>query len=1105
MGWVHMDEILTTALAILSGVCLYAAVQHTWVGLRRPPQRAHLLFALLSLAVSLYVLAKLGAYRADSVQTLVDMRRAEFSFIVLIFSALSWFAAAYTGEWSRPWLTVLNTWVIVLFVANLVLPLGIFFVQEPEVQRLVLPWGERVTDLRVHQRGAWFYAALSGVLLSFVHAGQVCVRQYQRGERGRAKAFALALAVFVSLIMFNQAVNFGHIEFVHTAEFGFIALVLLMSRALGRELRQHADALKDSEARFRSLVEQSPFSIQMLTPDGRTTQVNRAWEAMWGVKQEAMANYNVLNDRQLVEKGVMPYLQRGFAGESVQIPPVVYNPQDTPEVAGAPFRDRWVRAYVYPIEDEARRVREVVLMHEDVTERKRTEAALQTSEERLRATLDNTPGVAVQWFDRAGRVLYWNTASEKLYGISAEQAVGKTMLELLHTPEQFREFLDLIATIERQGHACGPAEIDIRSISGAKVSVLYTMFAIPGAGTEPIFVCMDVNITERKRAEEAIKNIAAGVSAQTGENFFRDLVTHLAALFEAEYAFVGVFNETRADAMTTLAVCAHGAVAPNMTYVLANTPCANVVGQQTCAYPSGVQQLFPQDRLLVDMGAEGYIGTPLFDVQGAPIGIIAVLSQTPLKHVEQLHEMLEIFAARAAAEIQRLNAETRIRRMAYSDYLTGLANRAALHEHLAQVLRQALQLGQQGAMLLIDLDHFKTINDALSHEIGDLVLRDVARRLTETAANEAFVARLGGDEFVLVMPPVSDDAEITAARAHRLAESVANTLATPFIMGEQTLNVGASIGVVLFPQAGATELDILRHADIALYRAKSQGRSTVQFFLPSMQATVDERMQVERGLRQALGRGGLVLQFQPQLNRFEQVVGAEALLRWHRPGKGVVGPEGFITVAEETGLIHSIGQWVLAEACDRLRDWEGAALTEPLGLSVNVSSWQFVRDDFVRQVERQLSRSGASPARLTLEITESALFYDIEDAMEKMRALRALGLRLSMDDFGTGFSSLSYLKKLPLNELKIDRSFVQAIATETTDVFLRSIVAIGHALGMTVVGEGVETKVQRNALAAMGCDGFQGYLWSEPLSADALAEWAATQENIFTPAEKQSL
>lgn len=1091
-----MNGILTTGLAILSGACLYAAVHHAWAGCRRPLQPLHLLFALLSLLATLYVLAKLGAYRAGSAQALVDMRRIEVFFGSLTIGVLPWFVAAYSKLQPGRWLWVLSVGMGAAVVANLVLPYGLTFVELPAFHRVVLPWGETVADLRVHQRSVWFLAGWVVILLCFVYSAYACARQYQRGEHRRATALAVALGVFLSFVLFNQIVNFGLVEFTHTAEFGFIALVLLMSRALSRELRESGEALKDSEARFRSLVEQSPFSIQVFTPDGHTRLVNRAWETLWGLKLPALANYNVLHDRQLVDKGVTPYLQRGFAGESVEIPPIVYNPRDTSELVDGPQRDRWVRAYVYPIRDEARRVREVILMHEDVTERKRTEDALQSSEARLRATLDNTPGVAVQWFDRAGHVLYWNTASETLYGIPAAQAVGKTLLDLLYTPEQFRELLDLIATIERQGQAYGPAEVDIHSVSGAEVTVLYTLFAVPGAGTEPIFVCMDVDITERKRAERAIKTIAAGVSTQTGDNFFRDLVAHLAALFKAEYAFIGVFDQTDPNAITTLAVCAHGAVAPNMTYSLEHTPCAHVVGQHTCTHPSGVQKLFPQDQLLIDMGVEGYIGTPLFDAQGTPAGIIVVLSQAPLQHSEQFREMLEIFAARAAAEIQRLSAEARIRHMAYFDYLTGLANRAALEEHLEQALRQAQRSGQQGAMLLIDLDHFKTINDALSHEVGDLVLRDVARRLSETAAGRTFVARLGGDEFVLVLSEISSNAETAAGAARRLAEAVTEELASPFTIGDQTLNVGASIGVVLFPQAGTTTPDVLRHADIALYRAKSQGRNTIQFFLPIMQATVDERMLVERGLRQALVRGDLVLQFQPQLNRAAQVVGAETLLRWRQPGKGVVGPADFISVAEETGMIHSIGQWALAEACDRLKAWEGAALTEKLSLSVNVSSWQFVRDDFVRQVERQLARSGADPARLSLEITESALFYDIEDAMQKMHALRALGLRLSMDDFGTGFSSLNYLRKLPLNELKIDQSFVHAIAPETPDVFLSSIVAIGHALGMTVVGEGVETEAQRSALVAMGCDGFQGYLWSAPLEADAFVKWVSAQGAI---------
>ncbi len=961
-----MNEIFTTGLAVLAGLCLYASVHHLWLGWRKPPQRMHMLFSFLCLVVSIYVLTKLGAYRADTAQELVAMRQAETVAVVIILGALPWFVDAYVGGARRAVLIAFGAYAALLVAANLAQPYGVFYAQLPEIRRIVLPWGETVTHLRPQQPTIWFYLGLLLFASSFVYSGYVCARQYRRGDRPqRARSLGLALALFFAFALFNHVVNFTHLDFVHTAEFGFIALVLLMDWSLSQELRRGAKKIEASEHRFRSLVEQSPFSIQVLAPDGRTVQVNRAWEELWGVQGSALASYNILEDNQLGDKGILPYVKRGFAGESLELPPVIYNPLDTPEVAGAPFRDRWVRAYIYPIKDEARQVREVILMHED--------------------------------------------------------------------------------------------------------------------------------ITERKRSEDAIRNIAAGVSARTGEDFFRDLVAHLAGLFDADYAFVGILDGHDPRVVNAQAVYADGSIAGNLSYRLDDTPCANVVEQGTCVYPRDVQHLFPRDRLLAEMSCEGYIGTPLIDAQGEAMGLVVVLSRKPLARTEYTREILEIFSARASAELQRLRAEEHIRQIAYRDYLTGLANRAALHEYLAGLFERSRLSGRQSAMLLIDLDHFKTINDALSHHVGDLVLSEVAQRLTQAAGQNAFVARLGGDEFVLLMPEISAHAATAAKQARQLAEAVVASLRKPIAAGEQSLNVDASIGVVLFPQAGANVHDILRHADIALYQAKSQGRSSIQFFLAEMQKKVSERLEAEKRLRHALANDGLVLHLQPQVDRSGRVTGAEALLRCRRADGRLAAPERFISVAEETGLIHPVGQWALARACACLKAWEGAASTSALKLSVNVSSWQFVRDDFVSQIEQHLAQSGINPSRLTIEITESALFYDIEDAIAKMHALKALGLHFALDDFGTGYSSLSYLKKLPLDELKIDRSFVQALTPQAPDVFIQSIISIGHAMGMRIVAEGVETEVQRDALAAMGCDGFQGYRYSRPMPKDEFARWTAAQ------------
>jgi diguanylate cyclase (GGDEF)-like protein len=963
-----VNEIFTTSLAILAGLCLYAALYHLWMGWRRPPDHVHLLFGLLSLVVTAYVLAKLGSYRADTAQELVAMRRLVVACAAMILGLLPWFAAAYSGEARRAPLIALSLASVVLFAANQILPYGVFFAEMPELRHITLPWGETVTDLRQHKPNPWFYVALILYFSVFIYALLACVRQFRSGDRQRARSLGLALAVFFAFSLINQAVNFGLIEFIHTAEFGFVALVLLMNWSMSQELRRSAKKLEASEHRFRSLVEQSPFSIQVLSPDGRTLQVNRAWENLWGVQASALADYNILEDRQLGDKGLLPYVKRGFAGESLELPPVIYNPQDTPEVPGAPFSDRWVRAYIYPIKDAGRQVREVILMHED--------------------------------------------------------------------------------------------------------------------------------ITERKRAEDAIQRIASGISTRTGEDFFRDLVAHLADLFDADLAFVGVLDPHR-QFITTQAVHANGTSADNFSYRIDGTPCANVIKQGTCVYPSRVQHLFPRAGMLAEMQCEGYIGTPLLDGRNQVIGLVSVLSRKPLARTENMSEMLEIFAARAGAELQRLHAEERIRHIAYYDFLTGLANRASLHEYLLELIQRSERSGRQSAMLLIDLDHFKTINDALSHHVGDLVLSEVARRLTRVAGNEAFVARLGGDEFVLLAAELSAHAATAEIRAKRLAEAVVAALEKPVVAGEQVLKVDASIGVTLFPQGGSNEHDILRHADIALYRAKSQGRGSIQFFLADMQARVSARLDVEKSLRHALAHDGLALHLQPQFGRDGRILSAEGLLRCARPDAGILTPEHFIPVAEETGLIHPIGQWALARACACLKAWANSPPMQGLKLSVNVSSWQFVRDDFIEQVERNLVQSGVAPSRLTIELTESALFYDIEDAIRKMHALKAMGLRLALDDFGTGYSSLSYLKKLPLDELKIDRSFVQAVTPEAPDVFIESIIGIGHAMGMQIIAEGVETAAQRDALAAMGCDGFQGYLWSRPLTEDAFMTWAEAQETLI--------
>jgi predicted signal transduction protein with EAL and GGDEF domain len=320
-------------------------------------------------------------------------------------------------------------------------------------------------------------------------------------------------------------------------------------------------------------------------------------------------------------------------------------------------------------------------------------------------------------------------------------------------------------------------------------------------------------------------------------------------------------------------------------------------------------------------------------------------------------------------------------------------------------------------------------------------------------------------------------------------------LSSPFTVGERILNVGASIGIAPFPSdgssTGSTTTDILRHADMALYRAKHLGRNVIQFYEPEMHAAADERLELERGLRAALENDEFILHFQPFLDSVGQVIGAEALLRWQHPQTGVILPASFIPVAEETGLIHAIGAWVLDQVCERLIVWQqtGAPFCEDI--SVNVSPWQFARPDYVRQVGQILARHRVEPHHLTLEITETALLYDIEETIEKLKALRAMGLKVSLDDFGTGYSSLAYLKKLPLDQLKIDKSFVQDIEEERSRALVGDMISIGNHMRLDVIAEGVEFRTQRDILAEMGCGRFQGFLFCRPLAEPDFLRWLA--------------
>ena len=423
-----------------------------------------------------------------------------------------------------------------------------------------------------------------------------------------------------------------------------------------------------------------------------------------------------------------------------------------------------------------------------------------------------------------------------------------------------------------------------------------------------------------------------------------------------------------------------------------------------------------------------------------------------------------------------------IEQLAFYDPLTKLPNRRLLLDRLNHVLLDASRTGKRGALLFIDLDHFKTLNDTLGHYIGDMLLQQVAERLLRCVREGDTVARLGGDEYVVMLKDLSEQALEAAAHVEVIGYKIINTLNVPYRLGLHEHHSTPSIGIAMFSNDGETQEDLLKHADIAMYQAKKAGRNVIRFFDPQMQEAISTRAMLEAELRKALVRQQFKLYYQIQVDSQHQPLGAEVLIRWIHPERGVVPPFEFIPLAEETGLIMPIGRWVLDTACEQLKIWQSDARTRHLTLSVNVSAKQFHQANFVEQVQEILQRYAIDSTRLKFELTESMLLDQMDTTITTMSALRDIGVRFALDDFGTGYSSLQYLKKLPLYQLKIDQSFVRDIVVDNSDkTIVRTIIAMAQSLEFDVIAEGVETEEQRQFLLSNGCVNFQGYLFSRPV------------------------
>ncbi|MEI7612168.1 MAG: ABC transporter substrate binding protein [Betaproteobacteria bacterium] len=649
-----------------------------------------------------------------------------------------------------------------------------------------------------------------------------------------------------------------------------------------------------------------------------------------------------------------------------------------------------------------------------------------------------------------------------------------------------------LTTAKAQGNAAG--EMLQRILNGEKVENLFVLRQIPGQTTFDYRQLTRFNISKSRLPENSV--IAFQPWHQSNKPLIWTFVLIGAILITLLWALLNSMARKRQadvelriaakafDLQVAMLVTDHSGVImrinPAFTKVTGYSE-EEAIGQKTTLLKSGRHDQAFYENLWNALSEQGFWQGVIWNRRKngsifaewltinsvvAPTGVIThyVCSFTDITHNK--------------------DAEAEVHRLGYYDQLTQLPNRRLLQDRLGQALAQADRNGSYGAVLFLDLDDFSTLNDTRGHETGDQLLLLVAQRLRQSLRDADTVARPGGDEFVIVLEDLGKDIEEAATRAKHVGNQLCASIAQPYDLKGQHCNSTASIGICLFHGNESVE-ELLKNADIAMYQAKASGRNTPRFFDPDMQRALDKRSILENDLRQALNRQELMLYYQAQVDRTGQIVGAEILLRWKHPDRGFISPVEFIPLAEDTGLILPIGQWVLEGAFKQMKAWSDHGVAQKLRISVNVSPRQFRQDDFVHSIRQLIENTGVVSIHLELELTESLVLDDVENTIEKMLLLKELGVSFSMDDFGTGYSSLSYLTRLPLDELKIDKSFVANLPGNHNDeVIAQTIITMGKSLGLRVVAEGVETEAQRSFLNEHGCHTYQGYYYSRPVPID---------------------
>ncbi|WP_370627544.1 EAL domain-containing protein [Rhodoferax sp. PAMC 29310] len=818
-------------------------------------------------------------------------------------------------------------------------------------------------------------------------------------------------------------------------------------------------------------------TTKLLERTGELAKVG-GWELDLRTQKLKLSNQTIrLNQAEL---GASPTLEDGLNAYSEDIRPVLTQAIQTAISTGEPFnlelprvsqgRTIWLRTQGRAVFEDGEAIK-IEGASQEITERKLAELALKDSETRFRNLVEWMPEAIV--VHRDGIILYVNPAAATLFGAtSAQQLVGTAALDRVH-PEDRDRVIQRIQSLTQLGGSAPLADTRFLQLDGTVIDIQIQGTQIMYDGAPAVQAVMrDVSARRQSERLAAATQQALNKSAQHTQTILNNLMDGV----------ITISSQGQIESINK-AACALFGYMPE-----------EVLGRN-------VSMLTPEPhRSQHDGYLKRYLSTGQTHIMGKLTEIEGVRKDGTLFPMSlQLSEIVTpeytTFIGIARDITQHRQDIEEIRRLAFYDSLTGLPDRRLLMDRLRQAMHTSNRSGHHGALMFLDLDHFKQLNDTQGHDIGDLLLQQVACRIQGCARVGNSLARLGGDEFVVLLENLSGNGTEAANQAEIVANKVLHSFQSAFNLNGHDHESTSSIGIVVFRGELDAMDELLKKADLAMYQAKAAGRNNARFYDPAMQAAVAARDALEKDMRDALATQAFALHYQIQVNHTGATTGAEALVRWNHPSKGMVSPAHFIPLAEETGLIQPLGQWVLETACAQLVKWANAEDSAHWTVSVNVSALQFALPDYVQTVTSALQKTGANPRLLKLELTESMLASDVDDVVAKMRDLKSQGVSLSLDDFGTGYPSLAYLKLLPLDQIKIDQSFVRNVLTDASDAAIaRTILALGRSLGLQVIAEGVETLEQRNFLAGIGCQAYQGYYFGRPVAADALHQVASKKD-----------